>query len=597
MAGEPEVVPERDAVAHELGAVQVRGRVAAGRRERDDRRARRRPRAGRRAPPRRAPARDGAVDARASTTAAKPTLPPVTRRLVLCALAALVAARSGGCCRAGAARRRRRPGPRAGRRSRAAAPSGSLVPDAGPETSHERALGLARARRAQELAARRSAVGSAADRRRTEGARPPGSVESSGRLCPQGGTQPNDRRYPIVRRRRRLRGLLTSESTRIPGLVSIADVAPTALGEVVLSSTPDDDPVGRAARARRAHPRQRHEPLAGQHARRRCHRRARVPRSRAPRVAAFAAGAGDEPRCSASPGVSDVAAVLVAARARDRSPPCCSRARPADAARARPRCSRASSPPTSSRWRSTRPGSRSRRSGRRRTRASTGSRTCSRRCCSSRRSPAPRCSARRFGPAAVRRRRRPLARHRRRQPLRRRRRRRARARRRASPCSAPALVGGGRRAWLIGRRRRAAGAWSLIARRRARRARRRTSASRCAAGPGELAARPRATASSSRGSARPSSPWTSRSSSPRSIVALALLAARLPRLDVPRDARALLVAVLAAIAVSLVVNDSPGDVAPAGSSATSPWSASRGGRSPIPRGLQFGRPFEELTTR
>jgi hypothetical protein len=42
--------------------------------------------------------------------------------------------------------------------------------------------------------------------------------------------QPNDRRYPIAVLGRGYRGVLTSPSTRIRGLVSIADVAPTALG-------------------------------------------------------------------------------------------------------------------------------------------------------------------------------------------------------------------------------------------------------------------------------------------------------------------------------------------------------------------------------
>jgi hypothetical protein len=47
---------------------------------------------------------------------------------------------------------------------------------------------------------------------------------------PVGGDQSNDRRYPIAVLGGGYRGLLTSESTRLPGLVSIDDVAPTALG-------------------------------------------------------------------------------------------------------------------------------------------------------------------------------------------------------------------------------------------------------------------------------------------------------------------------------------------------------------------------------
>ena len=46
---------------------------------------------------------------------------------------------------------------------------------------------------------------------------------------PKGGTQPNDRRYPVVVVAPGYRGILLSDSTRIPGLVSIADIAPTAL--------------------------------------------------------------------------------------------------------------------------------------------------------------------------------------------------------------------------------------------------------------------------------------------------------------------------------------------------------------------------------
>jgi hypothetical protein len=47
---------------------------------------------------------------------------------------------------------------------------------------------------------------------------------------PVGGLQANDARYPILVVGGGYEGLLTSDSTRIPGLVSIADVAPTALG-------------------------------------------------------------------------------------------------------------------------------------------------------------------------------------------------------------------------------------------------------------------------------------------------------------------------------------------------------------------------------
>jgi hypothetical protein len=57
---------------------------------------------------------------------------------------------------------------------------------------------------------------------------------------PEGGPQPNDRRYPILVVGPGYEGLLTSDSTRVPGLVSVVDVAPTALGlEDALGSEPD----------------------------------------------------------------------------------------------------------------------------------------------------------------------------------------------------------------------------------------------------------------------------------------------------------------------------------------------------------------------
>jgi hypothetical protein len=106
---------------------------------------------------------------------------------------------------------------------------GLLVPGAGPETSEELAIaGLERGEArnslrsgtpagAPLLEARTGALGSA-----------DGPAVYVG--LPQGGTQANDRRYPILVEGRGYEGLLTSESTRIPGLVSIVDVAPTALG-------------------------------------------------------------------------------------------------------------------------------------------------------------------------------------------------------------------------------------------------------------------------------------------------------------------------------------------------------------------------------
>ena len=119
---------------------------------------------------------------------------------------------------------------------------GLLVPDAGPRTS------AARARLALERGAVRNSI---------LGGSPEGEtkvdVETSATIpagpaivlgLPGGGEQPNDRRYPIAVLGDGYRGVLTSDSTRIPGLVSVVDVAPTALGESgALGSTPDDDPL------------------------------------------------------------------------------------------------------------------------------------------------------------------------------------------------------------------------------------------------------------------------------------------------------------------------------------------------------------------
>jgi hypothetical protein len=62
---------------------------------------------------------------------------------------------------------------------------------------------------------------------------------------PEGGEQSNDKRYPVAVIGPSFHGLLVSDSTRIPGLVSIADIAPTALGrDDGLTSQASDDPVG-----------------------------------------------------------------------------------------------------------------------------------------------------------------------------------------------------------------------------------------------------------------------------------------------------------------------------------------------------------------
>ena len=123
---------------------------------------------------------------------------------------------------------------------------GLLVPGAGPETSGEQALAsLVRGEVRNSLRGgepegppliRVSALSGAPE--------PPYILVA----LPKGGTQPNDRRYPVVVVAPGYRGILTSDSTRIPGLVSIADIAPTALGEEgALGSQPDSDPAATLA--------------------------------------------------------------------------------------------------------------------------------------------------------------------------------------------------------------------------------------------------------------------------------------------------------------------------------------------------------------
>jgi hypothetical protein len=118
---------------------------------------------------------------------------------------------------------------------------GLLVPGAGPETSREEALAsLVRGEVRNSL---RGGTPSGAPLIRVSELS--GTPEPPYILValPKGGTQPNDRRYPVVVVGPGYRGILTSDSTRIPGLVSIADIAPTALGEKdALGSRPDSDP-------------------------------------------------------------------------------------------------------------------------------------------------------------------------------------------------------------------------------------------------------------------------------------------------------------------------------------------------------------------
>jgi hypothetical protein len=106
---------------------------------------------------------------------------------------------------------------------------GLLVPAAGPTTSGADA----------RAALVRGAVSDSLRGERPSGtplltfetaATPPSSGPAIVLGLPSGGPQLNDSRYPIAVIGRGYKGILVSSSTRIPGLVSIADIAPTALG-------------------------------------------------------------------------------------------------------------------------------------------------------------------------------------------------------------------------------------------------------------------------------------------------------------------------------------------------------------------------------
>ena len=113
---------------------------------------------------------------------------------------------------------------------------GLLVPGAGEMVSREGALAaLVRGR------TKKSLLGG------VPGGKPvialsthPGAVTIYVSL-PRPGTHRNDRRYPIAIVGGGYHGILESSATRIRGLVSIADVAPTALGKRRITSTPDAD--------------------------------------------------------------------------------------------------------------------------------------------------------------------------------------------------------------------------------------------------------------------------------------------------------------------------------------------------------------------
>ncbi len=125
---------------------------------------------------------------------------------------------------------------------------GLLVPGAGPETSRLAASamlerGVVRNSLRDPIPAGPPRIEVDYIHRRATG----GAIRPGPRIAlalPSRGDQPNDRRYPVIVIGPGYRGLLQSDSTRIPGLISIADIAPTALGEDErLRSTANDDPI------------------------------------------------------------------------------------------------------------------------------------------------------------------------------------------------------------------------------------------------------------------------------------------------------------------------------------------------------------------
>jgi hypothetical protein len=123
---------------------------------------------------------------------------------------------------------------------------GLLVPDAGPRTSGARARaalvrGQVRNSLREGLPQGPVLIEIAGETGPPEDLLVPGIFVG----LPRGGEQANDRRYPVAVVAPGYSGLLVSDSTRIPGLVSIADIADTALdtGDA-LRSKPSSDPVG-----------------------------------------------------------------------------------------------------------------------------------------------------------------------------------------------------------------------------------------------------------------------------------------------------------------------------------------------------------------
>src|SRR5262245_19431608 len=124
---------------------------------------------------------------------------------------------------------------------------GLLVPDAGPDTSAAHSLAAL-----ERGKVRNSLLGGEAGGDRllqAQFAQGPPTGNAIIVALPRGGKQRNDGRYPIAVIGPGYHGLLTSDSTRIPGLVSVVDIAPTARGkEGRLGSTDSADPVAALVR-------------------------------------------------------------------------------------------------------------------------------------------------------------------------------------------------------------------------------------------------------------------------------------------------------------------------------------------------------------
>jgi hypothetical protein len=125
---------------------------------------------------------------------------------------------------------------------------GLLVPGAGPETSREQALAALVRGEVRNSLRGGTPEGKPLVKVTPFPARPGPFLRYILVQLPPAGTESNDKRYPVLVHAPGYRGILVSDSTRIPGLVSIADIAPTALGEDgALTSQPDSDPAATLA--------------------------------------------------------------------------------------------------------------------------------------------------------------------------------------------------------------------------------------------------------------------------------------------------------------------------------------------------------------